>query len=262
MALKAILSKDDHAKLAPALQGEYTEKDGKFFLSVETVDGYGIDDVARVKGALEKERNLRESAEKKLQAFSDIDPAKAREALGKLDEIAKWNPDEKTREAVAAQIKKQEEAFTAKLSEATKRGDLFEKKFRDTLIRNEAMAAIAQTGGNVDLLSPIVMGRLGVLSENGSDAVVVLGDDGSPRISGKPGNLGRMSVAEYVSSMAEDKRFAAAFAGSGPTGAGSRPAGGASGGAVRLSLADARDAGKYAAARAQAEKSGVPLEIG
>ncbi len=261
MPLKAIITKEAHAALAPALQSEYVEKDGRYMLAVEAVEGYGLDSIEKLRGALEKERNRGDEAERKLTAFKDLDPVKAREALGKLDEIANWKPDEKTREAVQAQIRKQEEAFTAKLAEATKRGDSYEQKYRQTLLSNAATAAIARSGGNPDLLASIVMGRLGVVSENGSDAVVVLGDDGSPKISGKPGNLGRMTVEEFVSSMAEDKRYAPAFAGNGPSGAGSRQSSEGASGAIRLSSADARDPARYRAAKAEAEKTGRPFEI-
>ena len=90
MALKAVISKEDHEKLEQGLKSLYAEKDGKFVLELEGAEL--SENVAGLKSALEKERKERKKAADDYKAlaekFQDIDPEKAREAMKKAEELA------------------------------------------------------------------------------------------------------------------------------------------------------------------------------
>lgn len=66
MALKAILSKEEHDALPEALREYYAEKDGKFILDAE-----GVEDVSGLKNALTAVRDELKTAKKQLQETID-----------------------------------------------------------------------------------------------------------------------------------------------------------------------------------------------
>src|SRR5262245_7637775 len=90
MALKALLNSLDG--LDDATKALYVEKDGKFVLDVESVDGFALEDVNGLKTALGKERTRADRAEGLNVKFKDLDPDKARAALAELEELKKLDP--------------------------------------------------------------------------------------------------------------------------------------------------------------------------
>ena len=120
MALKAIVDSLD--SVPEAIRGEYTQKDGKFFLSVEAVDGFELDDVTGLKNSLSSERGMSSSMKKELEKLGSkwddaqkkwvhiADPVKIKQAVTKFDEFNSFDPNkeaDKIAEAKVNSIKEQ-----------------------------------------------------------------------------------------------------------------------------------------------------------
>ncbi|MFN3858120.1 MAG: hypothetical protein ACK4RV_10240 [Caulobacter sp.] len=254
MALRAILNTLDDAP--EAVRDHYIEKDGKFVLNVEPVDGFALEDVNGLKTALGKERTTRERLERDVVKFKDIDPDKAREALAKLDELSSIDPSKEADKIANTKF----EAAKAQLlekhgTEIAGRDERIGKLTGavDNLVRREAaVKAIAAAKGSVDLLLPHVLAHTKMReNDDGSFSVEVVDQAGNVRIGDSKGDP--MSLDGLVSEMRKSDTFARAFDGDGHSGSGKKPDNG--GGATRGSLSgDRKERAAYFSS-----KLGVPL---
>jgi len=223
MAIKAILDKIEDAP--DGLREHYTETDGKFVLTVEPVGGFALEDVSGLKSALGKERTARETLERDVVRFKDIDPDKARTALTELEELKKLDP---TAEADKIANTKFEAAKTQLLE---KHGaDIGERDARiktltgavDGLVREQrATAAIAEAKGAVDLLLPHVLRFTRTVEKDGKFSVEVIDADGNGRIADSKGSP--MTIKDLVAEMRQSDTFGRAFDGEGHSGTGKQP---------------------------------------
>lgn len=220
MALKAILDSIDQAP--EAFRSEYTEKDGKFLLSVEAVGGYALEDVSGLKSALGKERTTREGLEKQVVKFKDLDPDKALAALTELEELKKLDPASEADkiantkfEAAKSQLLDKHQGEIKGLSDRNG----FLSGTIDGLVREQrATAAIANAKGSVDLLLPHVLKNTRTVEKDGKFAVEVIDAAGNIRIADGQGNA--MTIDDLVAEMRKTETYARAFDGDGHTGSG------------------------------------------
>jgi hypothetical protein len=133
MALKQLLKSLDEV---PEAIREHYVKDGDGFKL--TVDGEG-DDLGKIKGALSKERERAQELERSLaelkRSMGDLDPAKAREALAKVQELEdkKLLDEGKIEEVILARTERMRDDWTAK--ETAFQKEL--KEARDKVAANE-----------------------------------------------------------------------------------------------------------------------------
>lgn len=235
MALKAVLDKLDG--VADALKGEYTEKDGKFYLSVEPVDGYELDDVSGLKNSLAAERSINEKTGKELGKFGStwdkekkvwvhtIDPVKAKEALGKYDEFMKLDPEKEADKIVSTKIESVKSQLTTQHGEEIKVKDgriaKLEGAVSKVLKTNVAKAAILAAKGSPELLLPHVEAAMRIKETDDDFVVEIVGADGNVRIGDAKGNP--MTVDQYVAEMRKSETFGRAFEGDGKGGTGKEP---------------------------------------
>jgi len=217
MALKAIL--DNLDGLAADIAKEYKKRDDdKYVLDVTSVDGLELAEVTKLQSALSKEReNNRKSADQ-LKAFDNLDPAKAREALKKVEEMATWTPEQKVKEqieAVKASIIEAHGKEKAKLEEKLTK---LTKSLEEAMIVSVASQSLAEQKGSVRLLMPHIRQQTRLREADGKFLVEVLGVDGNPRLMGSDGHP--MSIGELVAEMKTQSDFASAFEGTGATGSG------------------------------------------
>ena len=222
MALKAIL--DNLDGLVEDVAKEYKKRDdGKFVLDVTSVDGLELAEVSKLQSALSKEReNNRKSAEL-LKQFENLDPAKAREAITKVEEMANWTPEQKVNEqieAVKASIIEAHGKEKAKLEEKLAK---LTKSLEEAKIVSVATQALAEQKGSVRLLMPHVRQQTRLREVDGNFIVEVLGADSNPRLTGSDGHP--MTITELVAEMKTQNDFASAFEGTGATGSGAGPSG-------------------------------------
>ena len=229
MALKAILASLDG--IDDAVKAFYVEKDGKFILDVETVEGFALEDVSGLKTALGKERTARENAERLTAAFKDIDPAKAKEALAKVEEWGNLDPSKEADkianskfEAAKAQLL---EKHTGELTSRDDRIGHLTKTMESLLIDQAATAALAEAKGSVDLLLPHVRAHTRVKEVDGKFVVEVVDKDGNAKIADSKGTP--MDIKGLVAEMRQSDTFGRAFEGNGQSGTGKQPGNGGGG---------------------------------
>lgn len=264
MALRPVISEADLAKLPDAIKAEYVKgSDGNFVLSVTPENGFALENVSALRKALETERGSKSEFEKKLGAFGDLDPSKAREALKKLAEWGDVDPGERAKKIAEDRIKEIEAKLRGEVEAEKKNASQILSQLEGALIDSTATAALAKAKGNARVLLPHVKQSVRMVKDaNGNYVAKVVNSDGSPRITLKSGQTGDMTIEELVEGMRADNDYASCFEGSGATGGGTKPNGSGSGsGSYRISAADARDHSKYQQAKAQADKAGVTLEV-
>ena len=261
MALKAKINAEEHAKLPAHFQSEYARQaDGSFLLAVEAIEGFALENVQGLKQTVIKTREERDAALKGLEAFKDLDPVVAREAVGKVKEMANWKPEDKVREQIGEIRRQMTEEHTKTLNEVSAKATKWEKAATKALLRGGAEQAIARHRGKPALLLAPVMEHLKIVEENGEPVVRVVDKAGGVRFSSSGSGMDPMSIEELVGTFTRHDDYKVAFEAPPASGTGAGGGGGNGRGHV-ISEADARDVQKYQAARAAAEKAGVSLQI-
>jgi len=221
--LSAILEKEQFDELSETEQQHYTEREGKFYLDVLTVNGFALEDVKGLKTTVEKLR----ANEKKLQTdltviqerFEDIDPEEAREAIKKYDEVKNWDGDQKVREAVEASKrelvkahKKEVEILQDELADS-------QTQLTDAIVDTKVVEALQKEEGNVELLLPHIKKHVRMAKNSAGKWIPeVTNDANEPRVGDSDGNP--MTIAQYIQEIKTQKTFAACFPGANATGSG------------------------------------------
>lgn len=236
MALKAIVENLD--SVPEAIRGEYTEQSGsdgkKFFqLNVESVNGYSLENVSGLRSALEKERSANGEKDKRLAKFGDLDPDKAKEAIGKVAEMANWTPETKVKEQMEAREKQLSEKHAKELKDWQEKHIGLNSQLESLLVDHAATAALGQhelLPGGAKILMPHIKAQIKIFDESGKKIAKVVNADGTPKISNKSGSVGDMTIEEFIAEMKTSPDYALAFKGSGASGSGA--SGGQGGGGV------------------------------
>jgi hypothetical protein len=217
MALKAILENLDG--LSEEIRKEYKQRDdGKYILDVMSVDGLELAEVSKLQSALSKERENSRKANEKLKSFDDLDPAKAREAIKKVEEMATWEPEQKVKEQIEAVKSQMMDAHGKEKAKLQERLDKLSKSLEEAMIISVASQELAKEKGSVRLLMPHIRQQTRLREADGKFVVEVMGSDGNPRLTGSDGHP--MSISELIAEMKTQNDFASAFEGTGATGTG------------------------------------------
>lgn len=272
MALKAMLESVE--ELAPEIAEHYTEKDGKYYLAVTPVDGLELSVTKGLKSALGKEKESVVRLKKQVETFGDLDPIAAREALDKMDEIANWTPDEKTKEQQEAfekqlttKLEKERQQqlakFTGEQEKLTARNTVLQKQLHHTMIDMAATKAIIDADAEPELLLHKVTSRMEVREDgDGKFQTVILDSEGNPQMTTAPGKYDElMSIDEFIAELREIPALQPAFKGSGMTGTGGKPSASSTPGQKKhtVTAAQAADFQTYRNLKIAAEKDGVQL---
>jgi hypothetical protein len=224
MAMKAALSPDEHAKLPEAERARYRAEGDLFVLDIEEAHGWAMDRPAELKAALRTERSRNEAARKLAEVLGDVDPRAAKDAYGRVAELEeKLRELSATREGklshdVEARVAKATEKLTAELGEVKKQAESYRASLITRGLRDELRSAIRKAEPDVsdvdaviELILPHVERRTAT-EYNGSGLVVkVVGSDGKPDISGKPGSTAEKSLVELIGEMKTEQPFARVF---------------------------------------------------
>lgn len=210
----------------------YEEKDGKFRLRLDGAEP--VEDVKGLKSALERERADRKKFAALAKKFEGVD-------LERYEELQKKAQDAEEREA---EKKGQWESLKTQLIE--KHGKDIEplqsrigsltKSLEKAMIDAEATRAVAKLDGSTKLLLPHIRSRVRLVEENGQHVVVVVGDDGEPRVGNGKGDP--MTIEDLVKEMRDDPEFGGAFKANGAAGGGSTGRHAAGGGGQVRTKAD------------------------
>lgn len=244
----------DIESVPEGLRSLYVETDGGFTLSSD-LRIEGMVPSSEVEGLVRNKEKI--LAEKKAleDRYSGIDPEKVREWQKELE------AKERDQQKLAGDFDARERALTerhaaerAKLEKELKslRGSL-ESQMIDSAARTALAKARAKSVGGINLLLPIIKQHVRLLEEDGTHQVVVVGEDGRPRLAAKNGHAAPMTLEQFVSEMRDSDEFSGCFeaenrAGSGATGMGS--------GGVRAYTREELRSGLWEQAMKEAEERG------
>jgi hypothetical protein len=210
--LKAKVTADEYGKLDAAVKSHYTEKDGSWILVVEPVDGVALEDVTGLRSSLERERAKSKDMKSKLDAFGDVAPEAAADAIKKVGEMAGWTPEQKVKEQIELQTKQVAEKWQA---EVAKREGMIRDltgQLEENLITAQATGAIAKAKGRLRLLLPHVKAATKLVkNDQGKLVARVIDEKGTELISRRDRSDSPMSIEEFVESLRGSDDFAGAF---------------------------------------------------
>jgi hypothetical protein len=224
MALKAVL---DSLDSVPEAHRELYKKhdDGKFRLDAEGVEFE--ENVRGLKSALEKERDEKKTASQKYkelqEQLGDLDPAKAREALKKLQEIEdkKLIDSGKIDEVVAQRMERarqdfetQAKAFNSKIETVTKERDTLASRLSELVIDGALRDAAIKAGVKTEAIDDaIIWGKQVYRMKDGAPIPM----DGETILYGKDPNK-PLPMEEWLQSqMTKKPHWFAESAGAGAT---------------------------------------------
>ena len=247
MAIKAIL--ETLEGVDEGVKPLYTQRDGKFVLDVEAVDGFELTNVSTLQSALASERTIRGGIEKELKKFGStwddkekkwthsIDPVKAKQALAKYDEFMSFDPNKEADKIVESKVNAVKEGLVAQysgeISSRDERIGLLSSAVEEVLVTQQARAEILLANGTPELLLPHVAKACRVAEKDGKFHVEIIDKDGNVRIGDTKGNP--MTIAQLINEMRGSEIFGRAFEGEGTTGTGKHPTNGGSGGTLKRS---------------------------
>lgn len=231
MALPAIIDQLDEAP--EALRPHYIEtEDGRFMLDAE-----GVEDVAGLKSALEKERAARKALKTERDALAGAadpasDDAGDAEAPGEDEGTDEPAPDGEIDvpvevPAVVVPVINSDAAAAATLRQ------LLEAR----LVEAEATAAIIAASGVPELLLPVVLPRLEVHGDDGTFEVRVITSDGDLE--------GAQDIAGLVEGLRRSEIYGRAFDGVGKSGSGAPSDSAGGGGTTALPAGDPLALGRH-----------------
>jgi len=259
---KTVLSDSEFAALPESVtlpRGElYTKTEDGYVLNVEAVKGWDVKPVEKLMAALGSERTTRAELEAKLKAMDGLDPRAARDALAKVKEWQDSPPEARAKAQADALLKEAQAKYQQETSKL--RGQLERE-----LVEAKAREALAKHKGNVELLLPHVKGRIKAdLDSNGElQAYVVDAAGNKAHAMAKDGSMQPLSIEALVEGMRSQDGYAAAFQGTGASGAGMQTARGAgAAGGFTISESQARsDPRAYQAVRERAIAAGQQVQI-
>jgi len=248
-----IPTKAEYDALPEAVKGFYVEKDGKFLLDAD------FEDVSGLKSALDKERTGRSTLEKTLKELrtqlGDADPAKARDALAKLQEMEDQNliSQGKVEELLKSRTERLVQDYEGKLKGTTEKLTATERRLAELVIDNELRkVAVVKKVQETAVEDFLERGRKVYRMVDGK-AVPMRGDD---VIFGKKPNE-PMSMDEWADTLAP----VAPHLFHGSSGGGATNHGGAPGGKARFTVTreEARNSAVVRERREAAQKAGTDL---
>ena len=265
MALEARIESLDG--LGEGLADHYKEIEGGggFLLDVNSVAGYALENVAGLKDTLADRKAKAAERKNALAQFEGIDPAKARTALEKYDEIANWTPDQKAKEAIEAREAQLTDKHQKEYGDLKGKFDGLNSQLHDSLGVQSATAGIAKLEGNVRLLLPHVTGAMKLVEEDGKLVQKIVDEKGQVRVTMKANSTEDMGLDEFLAILKDSEEFMPAFAGSGASGGGGggnpNPGRSRDSKDVVLSYEDSQDYQKFKKAEETAKKQGGTVII-
>lgn len=196
------------AKLAPEMQGLYTEKSGQYVLDA--------DDAEELANALKAQKDEVKELRDKLKTVEGIDPAKYKQLEEDAAKATRQRDlDERNFQKILDEDRAKHEGELKKRDDHAARllGELEAERIDGELTR----AAAQYKGASIDLILPAAKPFVKLREIGGKMRAVVLNDKGEPRL--KPDAKTAddyMGPGELVAEMRNDKRYAAAFPANSP----------------------------------------------
>lgn len=264
--MKGIVTKEEHGALKPDVQAEYTAReDGRFYVKIDPVDGFEFQNISGLRSSLDKEKANFAAASLQLSEFSGLSPARAREAIEKMNQMSTWSPEKKVQEQIASVQAAMTEAHSVEIKPLKDKLGKLRGQLEREVLHSAAVAACVKHEADVDLILPHVLSAIRVEElPDGTIAPRVYNDQGTVRYSMREGQSGLpMPIEELVGTMKTQTKYKPLFKGLGQAGSGAMTPGraGSSNGNFVLTSEEARDPVKYRKTRDAAEKAGSQVEV-
>lgn len=218
MALKAMIKSLDG--LDDAQKALYRQESDHFLLDVEPADGWELTGNG-LKNALQREREAREQAEGKLKAFEGLDPKLAREALGKVESMKNWTPDDKVNELISQRTREIAAAKDQEIEKVAGSLELYRKGYEALTVEKTLTESLEKH----KFLAPKIAAKLfrenvALVEKDGQIAVTVIDATGKPatRVDAKTGDIRALTIDEYIAEQAKLPEFAPLIAGNNASG--------------------------------------------
>ena len=228
--LSKVNSLDEVPSEFRALYKEISEGGETFYLlNAKPVDGYSLDNVVKLKEALQNERAAKVSDVKQakndlIEQYGGLTPQKVKDVIEQNKVFSESNSDEKYQEALKQNKKSLEEKYEKIITEINDQVTVLKTQRNEAILDSEVDRVLSEYDYVIDngakLVRPHIMSQLEVLEvDNKAVPVVINKKDGQkiPRLSLKQGDSGNMSIAELVEIEANET-FSGVFKGSGSSG--------------------------------------------
>jgi hypothetical protein len=232
MALRALVT--DIESVDEPLRELYVEKEGKYVLAVEAVDGYDLQDITGLSRALHSERtraaqfedrvkiyegidpDAARDALARVESFGDLDPAKARETMSAYERLAQLDPEKEaekiaeikfkaSKEQLVGQFNRRESELVGSLTETKsileRREKQIEKLVKENAIKTE-LAKRNPLPEAADVLERLISDSVRLREVNGQYVTEVVDEQGIPRINHTGAAV---TVADYVAELRDRK---------------------------------------------------------
>lgn len=207
-------------------RGEYAkdEESGTFRLQVTPVGGFSLENIDGLKKALGSTRSERDGLKTKLDAWGDLDPKAARDALADAEKFRTFDPkteaDKIAQEKLQTWQKQVNEEWEAKYSPVAEENSTLRSQNARLLLNRDAGTLMADMDANPHLIMPLIMERVKFKTDSiGELGYEIVDAQGNKRIGDQHGN--DMTLEQLFNELRDNEHTAGAFNGSGQSGSGS-----------------------------------------
>lgn len=179
------------------------------------------EEAAGLKTALDKERTARKEAEKDAAKYKDVDVEKYEQLVSEAEKAEQ----ERQREAGKFDelLEKERDKFQDALKERDAKVAALTTSLESTLIESAAKSAIAEHGGDAELLLPHVTKTTKLMEIDGRHVAVVVDEKGEPRLAPEAKTAtDYMGIEHLVGGWKEGGKYQGAFEGTGASGGGAQ----------------------------------------
>lgn len=186
---------------------------------------YAIEDIGGLTATLNDLKDKRSSLQNKIEEYGDISALEAKNLKDKVDEFSQLDPEKEAEKLAKAKVEGQlsnmQQEFTTQLDKEKQFSTTLQSQLEDELINAQAIKAISDNNGSVELLLGVVRGRSRMVEKDGKFLPEVLDATGNPAFKHDGSQLRPMSIPELVRELKDNTAYGRAFdatdvSGSGP----------------------------------------------
>jgi hypothetical protein len=224
MTLKAVVDNLDnvdeqHRSLYQPERDSEGKETGKHIVAIEPVNGYNLENIESLKGALSNTRTERDDIAKKLKNFEGIDPKKYKALETKVEELQTTDAETEDRvnkivesqtkaklEEAAARLEQANTEFQSQLDTSKTESEQLRNSLKQVLVSDRAKAMAESISDAPQLLAPLIERNMKCVIDEKGPRVQFVDDNGTVRIGKDIHN--DMSESEFIEDMKKNDKFA------------------------------------------------------
>lgn len=224
MTLKAVVDSLDnvdeqHRSLYQPERDSEGKETGKHIVAIEPVNGYNLENIESLKGALSNTRTERDDIAKKLKNFEGIDPKKYKALETKVEELQTTDAETEDRvnkivesqtkaklEEAAARLEQANTEFQSQLDTSKTESEQLRNSLKQVLVSDRAKAMAESISDAPQLLAPLIERNMKCVIDEKGPRVQFVDDNGTVRIGKDIHN--DMSEPEFIEDMKKNDKFA------------------------------------------------------